>query len=96
MAKLKTLPLFELGEPLPDFQRIPHEDRCIPAGERNGRGPAGEKCGSCAHLRRVGNDRKYLKCGLAAAAWTRGAGSDIFAGWPACEFWQSVEEAGDR
>lgn len=90
---MKTLPLFDLGEPLPKCQAIPHERRCIPAGAQNGRGPATETCGTCRHLCRVRHRAGfYLKCGLAQAAWTHGAGSDIFAGWPACEQWEAASD----
>ena len=58
-----------------------------------GRGPAGETCGSCAHLCRTGNtkSRTYLKCGLMRHHWTHGPGTDIRAGWQACEHWKAEE-----
>jgi len=57
-----------------------------------GRGPAGETCGSCAHICRQGNysgSKRWLKCALAKGKWTNGRGSDILARSPACEKWQS-------
>ena len=84
-----TLYLFDVGPPLDPCQRIPREQRCIPAGAANGRGPAGETCGTCVHCSRVRyRDYVYLKCGLANNAWTYGRGSDIFSSWPACEEWE--------
>lgn len=44
----------------------------------------GETCGDCSHSLRVGhNSRSYWKCDLVGI--TRGAGTDIRKGWPACE-----------
>ncbi|MGU3540042.1 hypothetical protein [Methylobacterium sp. A54F] len=63
-----------------------------------GTGPAGETCGSCEHLTRRHMAKTYLKCGLMQRGWTRGAGSDVRAGAPACRRWETglrVEAAGD-
>ena len=54
-----------------------------------GTGPAGETCGSCQHIvRKGGNARAYLKCGLNRARWTSGQGTDIRARSPACKKWE--------
>lgn len=53
-----------------------------------GTGPAGETCGSCAHLFRNQQARTYLKCELMRHAWTGGAGSDVGARDPACREWK--------
>lgn len=49
-----------------------------------GTGPAGETCGSCAHI--IG--RRYKKCSLNQARWTHGRGTDILARSPACKYWE--------
>jgi hypothetical protein len=54
-----------------------------------GTGPVGETCGSCAHLYRIQMAKTYLKCGLARAYWTGGAGSDVRAGDAACSKWEA-------
>lgn len=54
-------------------------------------GPAGETCKSCAHYAAREWDRRYLKCGLMRAYWTRGPGTDIKAGSPACSRWERPE-----
>jgi hypothetical protein len=74
----------------PEFTSPPERplNRRCTAG-RCGDGPAGETCGTCKHIVRVHhNNGKYLKCGLAKAGWTHGAGSDIKARWAACEKWE--------
>ena len=43
-----------------------------------GTGPAGETCGSCAHLVRKEMAKVYRKCGLMQAHWTGGAGSVLY------------------
>lgn len=53
-----------------------------------GGGPEGETCGSCKHIVR---SRRYRKCGLIRAIWTRGPGSDILAGSPACSKWEAEQ-----
>jgi hypothetical protein len=55
-----------------------------------GTGPAGETCGSCAHMvrRRLGG--VYRKCGLMRAQWTGGAKTDIKATSPACSRWEAA------
>ena len=55
-----------------------------------GTGPAGETCKTCKHITRHGSSRRtYLKCGLNRSRWTRGPGSDILAGAPACKYWEA-------
>lgn len=53
-----------------------------------GKGPAGETCGSCRHLARNQQAKVYLKCSLAIARWTHGAGTDVRAHDPSCEQWE--------
>ena len=55
---------------------------------RPGTGPAGETCKSCDHYTHRKFSKTYRKCALNRAAWTRGPGSDIKAGSPACEKWE--------
>ena len=58
---------------------------------RPGTGPAGETCGSCAHLcARTGGNKAYWKCGLLKAVWTCGPGTDIRCKSPACRKWQEA------
>ncbi|SDA13121.1 hypothetical protein SAMN02799622_00915 [Methylobacterium sp. UNC378MF] len=61
-----------------------------------GTGPAGETCGSCAHVVRRQMARVYLKCGLMRRGWTAGIASDVRAKAPACSRWAAPEatEAG--
>lgn len=60
-------------------------------GGHPGDGPAGETCRTCLHLCRIERAKTYLKCGLARHRWTGGPGSDVLAGSPACENWQSAK-----
>ena len=53
-----------------------------------GTGPAGETCGSCAHLFRNRMAKTYLKCHLNAARWTGGRASDVRAHDAACVKWE--------
>ena len=56
---------------------------CTP--EPIGSGPAGETCGTCRHKTTMPQTAgRYLKCHLVERYWTRGAGTDIKARWPAC------------
>jgi hypothetical protein len=56
-----------------------------------GSGPEGKTCGDCTHYRSVdGGSRSYPKCDLMRAHWTRGPGSDIKAGSPACRLFEST------
>lgn len=49
--------------------------------------PAGHRCGDCAHKDYQGGTAgRYMKCELGPV--TRGPGTDIRAGWPACNQWQ--------
>ena len=59
-----------------------------------GSGPAGETCGSCAHVERRSWAKTYLKCGLAKARWTNGRASDVRARDPACRHWESKDGPG--
>lgn len=53
-----------------------------------GTGPAGETCGSCAHLYRNRMAKTYLKCALMKAHWTGGGATDVKARAPACRRWE--------
>ncbi|ADG70098.1 hypothetical protein Plim_4291 (plasmid) [Planctopirus limnophila DSM 3776] len=73
--------------PKPASRKLPP---CIPSP--SGTGPAGETCMSCRHLCRVRhNDYVYLKCGHMKHSWSRGAGTDIRAGWAACRQWEKKD-----
>lgn len=53
-----------------------------------GSGPAGERCGTCAHaVAHHYNNKTYWKCGLLRNHWTRSYGSDIRLKSPACSLW---------
>ncbi|WP_431281635.1 hypothetical protein ACQW02_19815 [Humitalea sp. 24SJ18S-53] len=55
-----------------------------------GTGPAGQSCGTCAHLVRVsGNRRDHAKCGHRAGKNTRSATTDIRLSHPACRCWSA-------
>ena len=83
--------LFEDIEPEP-HQVFPKKSR-LTAGVC-GRGPAGETCKTCAYLiRQKHSSKTFLKCGLMRHYWTHGPGSDIRAGWEACEHWKATGEA---
>lgn len=56
-----------------------------------GTGPNGETCKSCKNIVRRKWDKVYLKCGLTKANWTKGPGTDIKAGSPACSKWERGE-----
>lgn len=56
-----------------------------------GSGPAGETCGSCAHIVRKEMGKTYLKCALMERHWTGGGGSDIRSRSPACREWKSPD-----
>ncbi len=60
-----------------------------------GTGPAGESCGSCAHLRCRRLAKNYHKCFLRQAHWTGGRGTDVLVRSPACSKWtpQPKEES---
>jgi hypothetical protein len=51
-----------------------------------GTGPAGETCGSCAHIT---PSRRWHKCELARHKWTRSRRTDILVGAPACKYWKA-------
>lgn len=51
---------------------------------------SGATCGNCKFLKRVKFSRVYLKC--AKARQSRGPATDVRAGWPACQCWESAEE----
>ena len=54
-----------------------------------GSGPAGQSCGTCEKLRESsGYRRKYFKCSVMRAHWTRGPGSDIRKKDLACLAWE--------
>ena len=55
-----------------------------------GSGPDGETCRTCSHKDYAGGCAGvFIKCGLMRARWTRGGGTDIKAGTPACEKWEA-------
>ena len=54
--------------------------------QRPGSGPAGETCGTCAHVCR--NDG-FAKCRRARAAWTYSRRTDILLRSPACSGWEA-------
>lgn len=54
-----------------------------------GTGPKGETCKTCVHYTRIQYAKVYRKCGLCESQWTHGAGTDIRAGDPSCEFWEA-------
>lgn len=57
-----------------------------------GTGPQGEKCKTCRHIRRVqGGAKTFPKCAL--ICWTKGPGTDIKVGAPACSRWAPQESA---
>lgn len=72
------------------FQKQPKKNAGYPAPP--GSGPTGQTCRSCKNY--TYNDsrtaRLYRKCGLMRAVWTGGPGTDIKAGSPACQFWESA------
>lgn len=49
-----------------------------------GAGPAGERCSTCAHIRRG----DFLKCGHPRGYVSASEASDIRASAPACEYWE--------
>jgi hypothetical protein len=55
-----------------------------------GTGPAGQTCGSCEHVARLGTGtaKTYIKCKLMERLWTHGRGSDVLARSPACSKWE--------
>lgn len=53
-----------------------------------GTGPKDFTCADCAHLARRKLGGTYIKCGLVAAKWTGGAGTDIKASAAACRYFQ--------
>lgn len=58
-----------------------------------GSGPAGETCKSCKHYTIRQFSKSYRKCGLMEKHWTRGPGTDIRAGSPACSRWEAEHGA---
>jgi hypothetical protein len=81
----------ELPEPLKCRAKIPPRGKPLTPAPI-GSGPAGETCGTCAHLARTKPGAGvYLKCGLMRAHWTGGSGTDIKASWPACSEWARKE-----
>lgn len=57
-----------------------------------GTGPAGETCKTCKHYTHRHWGGTYRKCMLNRAKWTRGPGTDIRAGSPACSKWEAEPE----
>jgi hypothetical protein len=54
-----------------------------------GTGPAGETCGSCAHIHR---GRRWFKCYRSRKRWTGGKATDVRARDAACKFWERAEQ----
>lgn len=86
---MATSDLFSLDRALTPAERKRLRAGTTPKGYAAlpGSGPAGETCGSCAHVVRRQMARTYLKCGLMRRGWTRGAASDVRAKAPACSRW---------
>lgn len=59
-----------------------------------GTGPEGETCRSCAHAveqwQLGARDRRWWKCALAQARWTRSIRTDIRLKSPACRNWERL------
>jgi hypothetical protein len=56
---------------------------------RPGSGPIGQSCGTCEKLRETsGSRRKYFKCAVMRAHWTRGPRTDIRKKDAACLAWE--------
>lgn len=93
MARASTVDLFNLDRAL-----TPEERKRLRAGTTAkgyaalpGSGPAGETCGSCAHVVRRRLARTYLKCGLMRRGWTGGTASDVRKSAPACSRWAKAD-----
>jgi hypothetical protein len=56
-----------------------------------GSGPAGEKCGTCDHIRRLTLSKTFFKCRL--SKWTASVKTDVKFRDQACSKWR---EKGDR
>ena len=78
--------LFDAGERIPAEPVSRKKPPCTPAPI--GSGPVGETCKTCKHYTKVQWANTYRKCGLMLAHWTKGPGTDIRAGWAACEKWE--------
>ena len=84
--------LFEVGPrtPIePEATARTKRGPCIPAPI--GSGPEGETCRTCRHYTLIEYANVYRKCGLMQKHWTKGAGTDIKAGWAACRCWEADE-----
>lgn len=58
-----------------------------------GAGPQDKKCRNCANYAVVcGGAKSYPKCVLTRTNWTRGRGSDILAGSPACQYFEEPKQ----
>ena len=55
-----------------------------------GTGPSGESCGTCKHVVRGGQVKRFLKCALMRAKWTHSPKTDVLARSPACKRWEKV------
>lgn len=54
-----------------------------------GTGPEGESCGTCGHCRvRTAQGRRFYKCGLMVASWSKDRGTDVVLKSPACTRWE--------
>lgn len=76
----------------PEQRRKVFRSRAKPPGLHAavpGSGPLGETCGTCRHLARKRMSKTYLKCELARAYWTGGAGSDVKSRDPSCSKWEA-------
>lgn len=69
----------------PRRQRVPLSSRPNPMVVVAGPGPAGAKCGGCAHLvvKNPNPTRRYFGCELRGPL-NNGPSTDHLAGWPAC------------
>lgn len=52
------------------------------------REPRGETCSTCVHVVSRTWSRTHHKCGLMRDQWTKGPGTDLRLGWPACVAWE--------
>ena len=73
------------GDPVTDQDKPKPPARLAGYPATPGSGPTGESCRTCEHRAVVtGAARNYQKCALMRPHWTRGGGTDIKAGSPAC------------
>lgn len=83
--------LFDVPPVRPKPERKKHQEpkyRGLYAAQP-GTGPKDETCRTRKHkVYRDGYEKRYIKCDLVEKFWTKGLGSDILAGAPACFKWE--------